>query len=79
MNLPSAIRNGFLTVKASPNAKKTRITKIEDGVVHLAVKAPPEEGKANAEIERFLRKELGHPVRITAGKTRKTKRARVEK
>jgi len=37
------------------------------------IKAPPEKGKANAEIIRFLGKTLGRQVRIKSGLTSKRK------
>ncbi len=49
-----------LVVKVRPSARKTRIREIrEDGVVVMDVGAPPEKGKANAELLRALARMLG--------------------
>ena len=42
-----------------PNAKQSRLIKFEDGVLHLAIAAPPRDGKANRELINFLSSALG--------------------
>ena len=64
---------GELNVIFHPNARKTAIREIRDGVVHLDVAAPPEDGKANAEIERFLSKLAGKKAKIKSGFSGKEK------
>lgn len=71
MDLP--IQNDRLRIKVKPNARKSAVLKCEDGVLHLAIAAPPEEGKANAEVERFLTKLAGRKATIKSGFTSREK------
>ncbi len=53
-----------LRVRATPNAKKSEVIGWEEipqagRVLRVRVAAPPSEGKANAELKKFLAKELG--------------------
>lgn len=49
-----------VTVKVRPGAGRTRIRGIQpDGTVLMDVAAPPEKGKANQEVLRFLARTLG--------------------
>ena len=53
-----------------PRASRTRLSGLHGGRLKLQVAAPPVEGKANAEIVRFLARTLGVPraaVTLTAG------------
>ena len=43
-----------LSVRISPGAKKTAITKWQDDVLSLRIHAPPIDGRANEELIRFL-------------------------
>jgi len=69
------------TVRAVPGAAKTRVMEImDDESVKIAIAAPPEKGKANIELIRFLAKEFGvakENVEIVAGKTARVKLIRV--
>lgn len=50
----------ILTVHVKPNAKETKIVSWRDvGTVVIAIAAPPVDGKANAELIKFLAKKLG--------------------
>lgn len=50
----------LLNVHVSPGAKRTSVEgPYGDAAVKLKVAAPPAEGRANAEVERFLSKLLG--------------------
>jgi uncharacterized protein (TIGR00251 family) len=52
----------LLNLHASPGAKRTSIEgPYGDDAIRLKVAAPPVDGKANAEVERFLSKLLGVP------------------
>jgi uncharacterized protein (TIGR00251 family) len=45
----------YVKLRASPGAKRTEIKGLYgEGAIKLCVAAPPAEGKANAEIERYL-------------------------
>jgi uncharacterized protein (TIGR00251 family) len=49
----------YLRVKVIPGAGKTEaIGAMADGALKIAVKAPPEKGKANKELASFLAKEF---------------------
>lgn len=65
-----------LTVKITPNAKKSEIIGYEDKILKLKIKALPIEGKANKELIRFLSKEWKVPkseIKIVRGETSKMK------
>jgi uncharacterized protein len=50
----------LLNLHVSPGAKRTSIEGLYgEGAIRLKVAAPPVDGKANAEVERFLSKLLG--------------------
>ena len=52
----------LLNLRVSPGAKRTSIEgPYGEGALKLRVAAPPADGKANAEVERFLAKLLGVP------------------
>ncbi|HRF49546.1 MAG TPA: DUF167 domain-containing protein [Anaerolineales bacterium] len=49
-----------LLVKITPRAKRTAVIgRLDDGSLKIAVAAPPEDGKANAALIRFLALTLG--------------------
>jgi uncharacterized protein (TIGR00251 family) len=69
-----------LTVTVKPNAKETTITEISPANYRVTLKAPPQDGKANAELIRVLAKHLHIPqshITITQGATTKTKHIEV--
>ncbi|MBU1992702.1 MAG: DUF167 domain-containing protein [Patescibacteria group bacterium] len=52
----------YLRVKVIPKSQKNEIVeKLEDGTLKIRIKAVPERGKANAELIKFLSKELRIP------------------
>ena len=61
----------YLRIKVLTGAGKTEfIDEMADETVKIAVKAVPEKGKANAELTRYLAKELGvakDDIRIISG------------
>lgn len=67
------VNNQRIAVRVKPNARKSAVLKIEDGILHLAIAAPPEDGKANTEVERFLTKLLKRKAVIKSGFTSKDK------
>ncbi len=60
-------------VKVKTSARKTLVLDIKDDMLYLAVAAPPEDGKANVEIEKFLSKLSGRKAIIKHGHTAKEK------
>lgn len=44
----------ILAIYVQPNARKTAFEKIHDDQIKIKVHAPPEDGKANDEIIRFI-------------------------
>lgn len=63
-------RRLLLEVHATPRASRTRVAGVHGGRLKVQLAAPPVDGAANAELERFLAAELGVPraaVEIAAG------------
>ncbi|MEM4254397.1 MAG: DUF167 domain-containing protein [Candidatus Woesearchaeota archaeon] len=56
-----------LQVKVKPNARKTEIVSQQGDAMVVNVAAPPEKGKANLELVKFLSKKLKKQVRIVSG------------
>jgi len=52
-----------LAVKAIPGASKTEFAGVQNGLLRVKIAAPPEDGKANAELIAFLSQVLGCPRR----------------
>lgn len=71
MNLP--IQSHQLKVKVFPSSPKTEIKSLENGLVKINLKAPPEKGKANQELIKFFKKEFNLNVRIKSGQTSREK------
>jgi uncharacterized protein (TIGR00251 family) len=62
-----------------PSSPKTELLGFDDArqAYKIAVKAPPEKGKANLELMKFLKKLTGRDVIIVTGKTSRTKCVRL--
>ncbi len=65
----------YLTVKILPGSSKTEvIERMSDGETwKIRVAAPPEKGKANTELVRFLKKSFGLQTEVVSGKTDRRK------
>jgi uncharacterized protein (TIGR00251 family) len=48
-----------IEIKAQPGASKTEIAGVKDGRLKVRIASAPEDGKANAELCRFLAASLG--------------------
>lgn len=46
-------------IKVKPNAKQQRLIHEEDGSLTVHLKSPPVDGKANAELIKYLAQEFG--------------------
>ena len=70
-----------LTIKVIPNAPRTEIVGImADGVLKIKVSAPPQKGKANQELIKFLEELFGVKrgnVIFVTGETARLKKIRV--
>ena len=70
-----------LAVQITPNARRSEIVGWLGGKLKIKIKAPPVDGKANAELVRFLAKKFGvrqNAVRLLRGETAKTKLIEIE-
>ena len=71
----------LLTVKVRPNAEQTAMQGImEDGTWKIDISAPPEKGKANKELVRFLAERYDVPknnIEIVSGHMTSIKRIRI--
>lgn len=69
-------------VRALPGAPKTLVSEyLEDGSVKVRIAAPPEGGKANAELLRFIAKKLHvdrSQVSLISGVTSRMKLIRIQ-
>lgn len=69
-----------LSVKVVPGASRSRVMGVFDKALRIAVAAPPEDGRANAEVLRFLADVLGvkrSAIRIVQGQTSRLKRVQI--
>lgn len=70
-----------ITVKVKPNARRSVLEPGDDGVWLAQLKAPPVDGKANAELVALVAEHFGVPksrVRIAHGAGGRTKRVEVD-
>lgn len=76
-NIKKQLGSRLLTVRARPNRSKTTIVGWEKGILSIDVAAPPDKGKANVELLKFLKRFFGHPVELAGGATSREKRIRI--
>jgi hypothetical protein len=84
MKIPN---KNYLRIKVIPKSPKNEITEIMkdqtgEETIKIRIKAPPEKGKANAELIKFLSKELEIPkenISIISGKTDHLKLIKIKK
>ncbi|MDO9181373.1 MAG: DUF167 domain-containing protein [Bacteriovorax sp.] len=71
----------YLRIKVRPGAAKSEVKEIlEDETIKIAISAPPEKGKANEELIRFLAKTFDvnkNNVKIISGKSEKVKLVKI--
>jgi len=70
----------LLTIKAVPNAPRSEVVGWMGDTLKVRLKAPPVDGKANAELCRFLAETLGLPksaVALATGGSSREKRVRI--
>jgi hypothetical protein len=73
--------DALLRFRVTPRSAKTGITRVEDGVVHVRVSAPPVDGAANAELIKLIAPIVGAPksrIAIRSGASGREKLVRIE-
>jgi uncharacterized protein (TIGR00251 family) len=63
----------LVRVWAVPRASRSEIKGLHDGRIKLRVMAPPEDGRANAEVIQLLTDHLGVKVELVGGATGREK------
>lgn len=67
----------ILSIRAVPRASHTELVRGADGEIRLRIAAPPVDGAANAEIQRYFAKQLGiakSRIELKSGATGRHKR-----
>ena len=70
-----------LVLHVQPGAKRTEVAGVHGDAVKIRLAAPPVDGKANAELARFLAAEFGVPaarVTFVRGSAARRKTVRIE-
>jgi uncharacterized protein (TIGR00251 family) len=70
-----------LTLHVNPGAKRTEVAGMHGDALKIRLAAPPVDGKANAELRRFLAAEFGVPlarVTLVRGEASRRKTVRIE-
>lgn len=62
-----------IRIKVKTLSNKNKIVKMENGLFKIWLKSAPEKGKANKELQKYLKKITGIPVRIVSGFTSENK------
>ena len=69
-----------LTLHVQPGAKRTEVAGVHGDALKIRLAAPPVEGKANAELLRYLAEAFGVPQRavtLVRGETSRSKTVRI--
>lgn len=77
MNISGFIKDSLLKIKVIPNSSRNELVEA-DGGLKLYLKAAPEKGKANKEVIKFFKKELGLRAEIKSGEKSREKVLRVK-
>jgi len=70
-----------LSLHVQPGARRTGVAGVHGGALKVKLAAPPVDGKANAELLRFLAEAFGVPLRkvtLLRGETSRAKVVRIE-
>lgn len=70
-----------LRLLIQPNASKSEISGLHDGLLKIRVQSPPVDGKANQTLIEFIAKKLGvskRSIRLTKGETSRHKTVEIE-
>ncbi len=76
MMLNKYVKNGTLSLHVTPHSSRNELVE-ENGGLKLYLHAPPEKDKANKELLKFFKKELGLRVEIISGMKCREKVVRV--
>ncbi len=66
MDITSYVKNNELRIHIIPSTKD-EIHKFENGILYITINAPPEKGKANIRLCKYLKKLTKRGVRIKSG------------
>ena len=66
---------GEAEIRVIPNASKNKV-KVENDIIKVYINAPPEKGKANKLLIKFLRKIVDGKIDIVSGEKARNKRIR---
>lgn len=75
------MRSRLLRIKVKPNARAASLVESADGVWLASLRAPPVDGKANAELVALVATRFGCPkskVSIKSGAAARIKRVRID-
>lgn len=69
----------YIRVKVTPKSPKTELTgELDDGTMKIRIAAPPEKGKANKELIKFLKNHFNtDKITIVSGKSTPLKLIRI--
>lgn len=70
----------LLEIRVIPRARETKLAGVRAGRLLIRLQAPPADGKANAELERYLARLCGvrrSAVTLESGETGRDKRVRI--
>jgi uncharacterized protein (TIGR00251 family) len=65
-------------IKVKPNARKSEILEETENEIKIAIAAPAQDGKANTELIRFLKKERNWKCKIVSGLRCKNKLIQIQ-
>ncbi|MFH0701202.1 MAG: DUF167 domain-containing protein [Candidatus Woesearchaeota archaeon] len=66
MDVKKYIRHGLISVRVTPHSSRNELVE-EEGKLKLYLQAVPEKDKANKELIKLFKKELGLKVEIISG------------
>ncbi len=70
----------LVRVRVNPGARETAVRGVDEwrGVLEIDVSEPPEKGRANKELIRFLKDKTGADVKLLSGETSREKTLLIE-
>ena len=80
LNIHEEDEGVLFTVKIIPASSKTALAGLLEGTLKIKISAPPQKGKANQALIRFLAEKLGvkkNSIKITSGQTKEIKTIKI--